>query len=148
MPSVSDNTRETPGVLTWSVHRLRRAPWRLAVVLVCAAAAGFAGAAALRHPAAGIAAAAAVLMAASDYIFPVHFRLTRKSARRSCLFSVSEIQWSRVRRVWAAPDGLKLSPLDRRSRIEAYRGVFLEFDGNEKEVTEAVRRLRPETGHD
>ena len=42
-----------------------------------------------------------MLLAVSDYIFPVHFRLTHKSARRSCLFSVSEIEWSRVRRVWA-----------------------------------------------
>lgn len=141
MPTSSDNTLADPGVLAWTVHRLKRDPWRLPVVLACAAVAGFAGSGVLRHPAAGAGAAAAVLLCVVDYVFPVRYRLTELSARRSCLFSVHEIEWKRVRRVFESDDGLKLSPLDRRSRIEAYRGVFLEFDGNKEQVKAAVRRL-------
>lgn len=61
----------------------------------------------------------------------------------------TEIKWENVKRCYVDDLGVKLSPLDRASRIEAFRGVYLRFGDNQDAVIEAVKSLRqtqkPET---
>ncbi|MCC6484445.1 MAG: hypothetical protein IT209_06310 [Armatimonadetes bacterium] len=85
---------------------------------------------------------AAIVASVADYLFPVHYFISAKSAGARCLFSRSEIGWENVRRIWLAGDGVKLSPLSVRSRREVYRGVFLRFAGNRQEVLDVVQRCR------
>ncbi len=114
----------------------------LAVVLPCLLVTAFAGARMLGSPVAGLFAAALLAAAIGDYLFPVRHELRLRTATVSCLFSRQEIAWERVRTVWMSEDGIKLSPLRRRSRLEAFRGVFLRFGAERDAVLETVRRLR------
>jgi len=87
-----------------------------------------------------------VLVAAlSELFFPIHYRLTPTGAYRRNFLSATQIEWRHVRKCYLAPDGIKLSPLRRQTRLEAFRGVFLRFgNGNSEEVMAAVKRLRPQ----
>lgn len=50
------------------------------------------------------------------------------------------VRWGDVRRVLAHRDGVFLSPFERPSRLDAYRGMFLRFAGNADEVVSFVER--------
>jgi hypothetical protein len=81
--------------------------------------------------------------AMAELLFPVSYKLTRKGAYRRNFLSVSQIEWRNVRKCYLAADGVKLSPLRRQTRLEAFRGVFLRFgDGNRDEIIEKVKELR------
>ena len=124
--------------LTWTVHLARRDPRKavLAVLVIgagaCAAAAGFRS---------GVAAVLTALLLAgsvSDFLLPVHYRLSRTGVEARGLLFVRRMEWRRVRRAVREAGGVKLSPLPGRSRLEAYRGIYLWFQGNEAAVTAAI----------
>lgn len=142
MQSCSEKSKSNPVIMSWSTHRLLERPARLLFVVPCLLLAGFAGARMLGSPVAGLLGAALLAAAIGDYLFPVRCELRSRSAVTSCLFSRSEIAWERVRKVWLTKDGIKLSPLPRKSRLEAFRGVYLPFGHDSDAVLEAVRRLR------
>ncbi len=79
----------------------------------------------------------------SDFLFPVQFEIRPDRVGCRMLFKSSEIKWADVKRCYLDDQGIKLSPLDRISRLEAFRGVYLRFADNEAEVVEAVKSLRP-----
>ncbi len=64
-------------------------------------------------------------LALRDFAFPVRFTLTERYAEFRGLGLCHRIEWPRVRSVYRDARGLKLSPLARPSRLEAYRGVYL-----------------------
>ncbi len=128
-------------LLVWRTHRLREDPWRLAIVAPCIVVAGWAGAS-LFGWGGGVAAALVVVASVSEYLFPVKHILTSRKGSVRCLLNRAEILWSDVRRVWVTDDGVKLSPLENRSRREAYRGVFLRFGNRRQEVLDAVNTAR------
>jgi hypothetical protein len=69
------------------------------------------------------------------------------------IFKTSEIKWTSVKRCYLDDFGVKLSPLDRKSRLEAFRGVYLRFGDNQNQVIETVKSLKerhsaePEPSH-
>jgi hypothetical protein len=83
--------------------------------------------------------------ALSDFFLPITFTLTKSHASASTLLGKRIMAWKDVKRCYLDDSGVKLSPLRRQSRLEAYRGVYLRFgDKNKDEVLNAVRNLRPE----
>jgi len=88
--------------------------------------------------------AVTLVMVAScaEFVFPMTYVLTCESAICRSIFKVSEIRWENVRRCYVDDMGLKLSPLDRQTRLEAFRGVYLRYADNETEVIEKVKKLR------
>jgi hypothetical protein len=56
--------------------------------------------------------------------------------------------WPQVRRVARDGLGVKLSPLARPSRLEAYRGIYLWFSDNADEVMEFIARHTEAVGGD
>jgi hypothetical protein len=107
------------------------------VVLVILVASGLA--AWLWHgllPALGV--AFALLNAVAEFLFPIQYRLTPVGAEMRCFLSRRAIAWSAVRRILRHPDGVKLSPLERPSRRDPFRGLFLHFAGNQAQVMERV----------
>jgi len=130
--------------LTWTLHLARKHPAKLALCIgtgAFAIAAGFIGLGPL-----GAAAVAVVMLgAASDFLFPVRFEITSEGAVCKTLLKSSRIAWDQVSRCYLDDEGVKLSPLDRASRLEAFRGVYLRFAGNREQVIEAVKRMRAQT---
>jgi hypothetical protein len=89
-----------------------------------------------------LAAATVVLASIADFVFPTTYELTRDRAVCRRVFGTTEIQWENVKRCYLDDLGVKLSPFGRLSRLEAFRGVYLRFAGNQEQVIEAVRSLR------
>lgn len=85
----------------------------------------------------------ALVASLSDFLFPVTYFITPHGASCKMLLKSSEIKWANVRRCYLDDCGVKLSPLDRTSRVEAFRGVYLRFGDNQDEVIKIVKSLRP-----
>jgi hypothetical protein len=74
----------------------------------------------------------------------VRYRLSESGIEAAGLVFRRRMKWGEVRRVVRDDLGVKLSPLSRHSRLEAYRGIYLWFGGNEGEVMEEIERRRGE----
>ncbi len=138
----ASSTAEDRIILSWTVHLARSQPTRAiaSIAFICVATAiGFALAGAL---VAGIA-AVALIASLSDFLFPVRYIITCEKASSKMIGRGSEIKWADVKRCYLDDCGVKLSPLDRISRLEAFRGVYLRFADNKDEVIETVKSLRP-----
>ncbi len=133
---------EDQPILSWTVHLARTQPAKAiaSVAFVCAA---IAFGCILAGPFVAGLVAAALIASLSDFLFPVRYIITRDKASCRTIGKGSEIMWANVKRCYLDDSGVKLSPLDRVSRLEAFRGVYLRFAGNKDEVIEAVKSLRP-----
>lgn len=145
-----DKIKEEP-VLTWSVHLAQDSPKRMLIALLCLISTAIAGyfimsrfgsAAGMLGGAVG---AFAILSSLSDYLFPLRYEITRDHATCRRLMGITQIEWKDVKRCYLDDLGIKLSPLIRKSRLEAYRGVYLRFGPDNKDkIIEIVKSLRPE----
>lgn len=130
-------------VLSWTVHLARENPMKvlasagviLATVTAAFYAIGLAGA---------VAAVFIMLSTLADFLFPVTYILNMEGAEARMLFKKAVISWSNVKRCYVDDTGVKLSPLDRATRLEAFRGVYLRFCNNEEQVVNTVKSLREE----
>lgn len=141
MPIAVTNTASSEPVLSWSVHLARRSPVKAIVSLALVTAATAVGCA-LAGPYVALVVAVALVASLSDFLFPVRYVVTHDGASCKMLLKGSEIKWSNVKRCYVDNFGVKLSPLDRVSRVEAFRGVYLRFGDNENEVIETVKSLK------
>ena len=133
-------------VLRWQVHLAKEKPRSLvgvAVVVVGMAVAAFFW---FGSVVPAIAMVLALLGALSDFLFPVTYTLTLTHASASTPVGKRVMAWKDVKKCYIDDFGVKLSPLSRKSRLEAYRGVYLRFGDKRAEVLDAVARLRPRNG--
>ena len=137
----ASSTIEDQAILSWTVHLARKQPARAIVSLAfisVAAAAGFA----LAGPFVAVLAVGVMVASLADFLFPVRYTITHEKASCRMLVNRTEIRWADVKRCYLDDFGVKLSPLDQRSRLEAFRGVYLRFADNKDEVIETVKSLR------
>jgi len=125
--------------VTWRSHPLVDDFPRSALVLAAIAAASVA--AAMAFDGAGYGAIAAALLAASlaRYLLPTRYELRPDGIAIRFLGTTRLVGWHDVKRVEMCRDGVFLSPLPRRSRLDSFRGTFLRFNGNRDEVVNFVR---------
>jgi hypothetical protein len=134
--------------MQWHVHLAAETPGRRAVVVVVIGlASGLAGWL-WSSPLPALGVGFALLNAVAEFLFPVHYRLTQDKAEMRCFLTRRVIAWAVVRRVYRLPDGVKLSPLERPGRREAFRGLFLRFAGNGDEVMSWVSSVRGSVSSD
>ena len=85
----------------------------------------------------------ALFSSVSEFILPIHYRLTSKGAYSHCLLTSFFIAWKDVCKVYQGKDGIKLSPLEHRSRMEIFRGVTLRFGNEDREqILAEVQKCR------
>jgi hypothetical protein len=127
-----------PDALEWTVHLARRRPRQavsvIAFVLIASAVAGYG----FRSAFPGLLALALLTASLSDFFFPVRYTLGSEAVEARGVILRRRMTWQQVRRVVRDDLGAKLSPLARRSRLEAYRGIYLWFADNEDEVMAAI----------
>lgn len=141
MPIAVPNTASSEPTLSWSVHLARRYPAKAVISLALIVAATTVGWT-LAGPYVALVVGIALVASLSDFLFPVKYILTPDGASCRMLLKSSEIKWADVKRCYVDNLGVKLSPLDRVSKIEAFRGVYLRFESNEDEVIQTVKSLR------
>ncbi len=126
-------------LLEWRTHPFRHRPWQAPVILSAMAFAVLVGYQLFHSPVICIAAILMVFGATSEYWMPTKYKLTAMGAYSKGLTSRFEIPWAEVRRQLIGEDGVKLTPLSKASRLDAYRGVLLRFpDGTDATTKEQV----------
>lgn len=126
----------------WTVHLAARSPARaLGVALVIGLAAGWA-AFLFGNAVAFLATAALLIGAASEFLFPVRYRLTPGFAEARGPLHWRRIAWGEVKRVYVGNGEIKLSPLKHGGPREAFRGVVLRFEGDPDGLRAAIRQYR------
>ena len=134
--------------MQWRVHLARRRPGRAAAALVVIIAAAVCAVAGFRALWAGALAVVVLVASVGDFLFPIRCLVSGAGAEARGLFFRRRIAWPQVRRVTKDAAGVKLSPLPRPSRLEAYRGIYLWFEGNEAEVMAAIAHHTEAAGGD
>jgi len=110
----------------------------LGFILAAAVCAGWA----FRSSLLGLLAAFLLTATIADYLFPVRYRLGEDGLEARGFLLRRRMTWSQVRRVVRDNLGVKLSPLPRPSRLEAYRGIYLWFAENEDRVMATIAHHR------
>ncbi len=129
--------------LTWTAWPARERPFAAAVLLAGAVVLGVLVARGTGDSFLGVAAPTFVLASLSSFLLPTAYRLTEETLEVRSL-GVSRVRpWTEMRRMTVDRTGVFLSPFERRSWLEAYRGVRLLFGGNRDQVVAFVEaRLR------
>jgi hypothetical protein len=126
--------------LEWRVRLGSAHPQKRLVVGAIALGAGFIGLQ-MGGPLLGLVGLLAVLVSTAELFLPLSYRLDAEGARVKCGISVTAISWPDVKRLVDMPDGVRLSPLPRPSRLDEFRGVYLRFANNAAEVSGKIRQF-------
>jgi len=88
----------------------------------------------------GYALLAAVFLLGSlaRYFVPTDYELDAAGVSVRFLGRVRRIPWAHIRRVAVHDEGVQMSPFEKPSRLEAFRGTFVRFAGNRDEVVSFV----------
>ena len=134
---------DAPEILEWSVWPARDRPWAAAVLLVSLVVLGVLVAQGTGDRLLGIAAPTFILVSVGSFIARTHYRLTAETIEVRALGVSRARPWGEMRRATLDRDGLFLSPFEKRSWLEAYRGVRLPFGGNRDQVLAFVEAKLP-----
>lgn len=133
---------EEPAVLEWEVWLARRRPGPAAAVVAAAGGAAAVAYLLLDNLAMPLLTLAVLAGATGEFLFPTRYRLSAAGAEARNFVFWRRIEWTQVRRVLVGEEEVKLSPLPRGGRREAFRGVLLRCEGNREAVLAAVRTFR------
>jgi hypothetical protein len=128
--------------LEWSVHLATQRPERAVIITAATVAVGWLAWQLFRNPVMTAFSIAALFAATADFLFPIRYRLDGKGAELRNLHNWRRIAWEEVKKVYTGEREIKLSPLERGGRREAFRGVLLHCPDNREEVLAFVRRHR------
>ena len=79
-----------------------------------------------------------LLGALCPFFLPTDYELTSDKVKVRFFFSQKEKNWSFYRSFYVDKNGVLLSPFERPSRLENFRGIYVRFDRNKDEVVEFV----------
>lgn len=139
---LASDARET---LEWSVWPARDRPWAAAVLLASLLVLGVLIAEGTGDRVLGVAAPVFILVSVGSFIGRTHYRLTSESIEVRTLGVSRARPWGEMRRATLDRSGIFLSPFEKRSWLEAYRGVRLPFGGSRDQVLAFVETKLPVT---
>jgi hypothetical protein len=130
---------QDPG-LRWTVHLAKTHPTKAVVVVLFGIGAATFGVLVFQNYVLAALAIFMILWSTADFMLPVRYTIDSEGA--SCRYGLhfGSIHWDEVKRVTLLSDGVKLSPLERVSRLEPFRGVLLRYANNREEVLAAIER--------
>ena len=141
--SASPTAPDASEALEWSVWPARRRPWAAGVLLASLVVLGVLIAQGTGDRVLGVAAPLMVLAAVGSFIAKTEYRLTPESIQVRTLVVARVRPWGEMRRATVDRHGVFLSPFEKRSWLEAYRGVRLPFGGNRDQVVAFVESKLP-----
>jgi hypothetical protein len=90
--------------------------------------------------------AVAIFASTAEIWLPSKCRLTQLDASTRIGLSQTVIRWENVVRLIDTENGVRLSPLAKSSRLDAFRGVYLRFCGNRDAVLGKIAELTKTNG--
>lgn len=79
-----------------------------------------------------------LLGALSTFFLPTEYELTSDKIKVRFFFSQREKDWSFYRSFYVDKNGVLLSPFEKPSRLENFRGIYIRFDQNKDQVVKFV----------
>jgi hypothetical protein len=143
--NLASNDQPVQTITKWTVHPNSKSPNRLVVIIFAALATLTLGTLVTHSILIGLLGANLLLASLKEFVFPITYILTTKSAKSLCLgIPCSEIAWTDIKTVYRTQTGLKLSPSSDpiNSKVEHIRGVELNFTKEDRiEIEEHVQVL-------
>lgn len=87
-----------------------------------------------------------VFMSTAELFLPIKYRIDQEQVSSKIGVSLTAMRWENVRRTIPVEGGIRLSPLESPSRLDAFRGVLLRFSGNEDAVLVKIAELTQRDG--
>lgn len=75
----------------------------------------------------------------SAFFLPTYYEADDKKIKARFFFTTKEKEWSMFRSFYVDRNGVLLSPFERPSRLENFRGLYVRFNQNKDQVVEFVR---------
>ncbi len=133
----------------WRIHFARREPRKLLGIAAVACFAALVGSLTFHQIGYSLVGAGLILVASSEFLFPITYRLTNKRATVAYGLARLELPWDRVQRIQAGADTVRLLPLKRPSRLDGSRGVTLRTldESHRLDVIKLVTSLTQDAGN-
>ncbi len=125
--------------LDWRAHPAKertRAAFVAAVVIIAVAVAVYFS---LRSVIWSLVAMAAMTLSLNHFFFPSRFTIDSEGITARYLFRSQRYSWQNVRRFFHDDRGGYLSTRSRPSRLDAYRGMHIQFGGHREAVVKKIR---------
>ena len=88
----------------------------------------------------GVLTAVLLFLATMKFYFPVRYRLDGEGVRRWYIGFEKFRPWSDFRNVYVHRDGLFLAPFEKPSRLDSFRGLYLNYRDNKDEVVAFTKK--------
>ena len=75
----------------------------------------------------------------SPFFLPTYYELDDEKIKVRFFFNTKEKEWSMFRSFYVDKNGVLLSPFERPSRLENFRGLYIRLNQNENEVVDFVK---------
>jgi hypothetical protein len=75
----------------------------------------------------------------SSFFLPTYYELDERKIKVKFFFTIKEKEWSMFRSFYVDKNGVLLSPFERPSRLENFRGLYVRFNQNKEEVVNFVK---------
>lgn len=122
----------------WVVRLSDKEPWKRYVVWAVAMVAAAAGWAWMGQVLFALIGFVAVMASTAEFWMPIRNRLDSRGAHVTVGLSTTSLEWAQVQRAILDDEGVKLSPVERSSRMAPFRGVFVRFGTRREEVLDRI----------
>lgn len=127
---------------SWRVRLADKAPQKVVAIFVVATLTLLTGSIGFRSVLLGASGFAMILGSTAEFWLGTRYRIDASGVQSTTGFSTTAIEWGNIKRIVHVPGGLLLSPLERESRFDAFRGVNLRFsEDNQESVIGALIKL-------
>ena len=75
----------------------------------------------------------------SSFFLPTQYLLDNDKVRIKFFFTIREKKWGMFRSYYVDKNGVLLSPFEKPSRLENFRGQYIRFDRNKDQVVNFVK---------
>ncbi|MDY6787482.1 MAG: hypothetical protein SVK54_05090 [candidate division WOR-3 bacterium] len=79
-----------------------------------------------------------ILLTLTPYFVPTKYSIDSEGVTVKYLFQRKQYPWHRFRNYYADSKGILLSPFERPSRLENFRGIYVRYGRYKEEVTDII----------
>ena len=128
-------------IMQWSVHLARQRPFGAALAIISIAITIAIGYALLGSWLYGVVGGLVIACALSDFLLPVHYRLTKRGVEVISALHRRSINWESVKACYLDKDGIVLSPFEMWTPLAPFRSVRLRLNCDRERVIGLINEL-------
>ena len=122
--------------IRWRIRLSDKAPGKTIVIGIAGLVAFLVGAILFKNIVLGLVGFAIIFGSTAEFWLGTSFSIDQKGATVRTGFSPTAIEWGNVKRVIRDSNGIRLSPLEQPSTMDAFRGVYLRYGKDNRDSIE------------